>query len=372
MPPSWTTLASVHNLATTTTGCLLVADITGYTAYLQATELAHAEDVLSDLLETLVSTLAPTFTLSKLEGDAAFAHAPEGRVSPSLILDTVEAGYFAFRRRLRDIDHATSCDCNACVLIPSLDLKYIVHHGEYVARRVAGTEELTGPDVILVHRLLKTDAGAALDTSGFAAYTAATLDYFGMDPTVLGFTAYVEETPDMGSVELFLENLVTRWQFENERNRVYLTGGDALWSRVWELPVTVPVAWDYMTAPDKRTLWNPGITGFELQTPGRMTTGSVNHCMHGPDVIVEHIADWRPFRYYTVDYPMGDAEEAPYMRMTYEFDERSDPPTMTLRIGGGGPGFDAWWAEASSGQLGAIDANALILQGLWEEAAQAT
>ena len=64
-----TTFSFVQSLATSTKGCLLVADITGYTAYLQATELAHAEDVLADLLETLVATLAPTFTLSKLEGD---------------------------------------------------------------------------------------------------------------------------------------------------------------------------------------------------------------------------------------------------------------------------------------------------------------
>jgi class 3 adenylate cyclase len=199
--PILLTFSQMQGLATTSTGCLLVADITGYTAYLQATELAHAEDVLSDLLETMVSTLAATFTLSKLEGDAAFAHAPAGRVSPSLILDTVEAGYFAFRRRLRDIDRATSCDCNACVLIPSLDLKYVVHHGEYVARRIAGTEELTGADVILVHRLLKTEAGTALGTRGFAAYTASTLDTFGMDPDVLGFSAYQEETPDMGPAE---------------------------------------------------------------------------------------------------------------------------------------------------------------------------
>ena len=357
----------MQNLATTTTGCLLVADISGYTAYLQATELAHAEDVLSDLLETLVSTLAPTFTLSKLEGDAAFAHAPAGRVSPSLILDTVEAGYFAFRRRLRDIDHATSCDCNACVLIPSLDLKYIVHDGEYVARRIAGTEELTGPDVILVHRLLKTEAGTALGTSGFAAYTASTLATFGMDPEVLGFTSYTEEISDMGTVELFVEDLVTRWKFENERNRVFLTGDEASWSRTWELPVSVPVAWDYMTAPDKRTMWNPGITGFELQTPGRMTTGSVNHCMHGQDFVIEHVADWRPFRYYTVDYPMGPADETPYMRITVEFDEKPEPPTMTMRIGGGGPGFDAWWETASPPQLAAIEENAGILNHLWEE-----
>ena len=52
-----------------------MADITGYTDYLAGTELMHAQDVLADLLETLVNDVEPTFKLSKLEGDAAFAYA---------------------------------------------------------------------------------------------------------------------------------------------------------------------------------------------------------------------------------------------------------------------------------------------------------
>lgn len=46
------------------------------------------------------------------------------------------------------------------------------------------------------------------------------------------------------------------------------------------------------------------MTSIEPQTPGRIVVGSVNHCMHGPGLIVEHVADWRPFSYYTTDYPM--------------------------------------------------------------------
>ena len=35
-------------------GCLLLADIAGYTSYLQGSELEHAKDVLTDLLETII------------------------------------------------------------------------------------------------------------------------------------------------------------------------------------------------------------------------------------------------------------------------------------------------------------------------------
>jgi hypothetical protein len=43
----------------TESGCLAIADISGYTAYLGSAELAHAQDVLEDLTETVVRALSP-------------------------------------------------------------------------------------------------------------------------------------------------------------------------------------------------------------------------------------------------------------------------------------------------------------------------
>jgi len=39
---------------------------------------------------------------------------------------------------------------------------------------------------------------------------------------------------------------------------------------------------------------------------GRRTgKGSPNHCAHGKEVVIETILDWRPFEYFTLDYPMA-------------------------------------------------------------------
>src|SRR6188508_3753198 len=141
--------------ATPETGFLVLADLTGYTAYLSRSELEHAPAIAGDLLETIVGRLEPPFRLAKFEGDAAFLFAEDGRADGSLLLDAIEASYLAFRRRLRSIDAATSCDCNSCRLAPRLDLKVFLHHGSYVHSRIAGRDELAGPDVILAHRLLK-------------------------------------------------------------------------------------------------------------------------------------------------------------------------------------------------------------------------
>jgi class 3 adenylate cyclase len=46
--------------------CLLIADISGYTAYLAGVELDHSQDILADLIRTVVTALRPTFRLAKL------------------------------------------------------------------------------------------------------------------------------------------------------------------------------------------------------------------------------------------------------------------------------------------------------------------
>ena len=88
-------------------------------------ELDHAQDILADLMGTIVSALRPSFRLAKLEGDAQFTFAITEKVDGSLLLDTIERCYFRFRQRRRDVRQATSCDCNACVRIPDLNLKFV-------------------------------------------------------------------------------------------------------------------------------------------------------------------------------------------------------------------------------------------------------
>jgi hypothetical protein len=120
--------------------CFLIADISGYTGYLADVELDHAQDILADLIGAVVSALRPSFRLAKLEGDAAFTSMTAETVDGSMLLDTIERCYFGFRRRRRDVRQATSCDCDACVRIPDLDQKFVVHHGAAIAQRVAGRQ----------------------------------------------------------------------------------------------------------------------------------------------------------------------------------------------------------------------------------------
>jgi hypothetical protein len=98
------------------------------------------------MLETIVGRLEPPFRLAKFEGDAAFLFVEDGRADGSLLLDAIEAAYVAFRRRLRSIDQATSCDCRSCRLGPKLDLKFVRPHGAFVHARTAGRDEVAGSE----------------------------------------------------------------------------------------------------------------------------------------------------------------------------------------------------------------------------------
>ena len=55
--------------ATPETGFLLIADLTGYTAYLSRSEIEHAPTIAGDLLETVIGRLEPPFRLAKWRMD---------------------------------------------------------------------------------------------------------------------------------------------------------------------------------------------------------------------------------------------------------------------------------------------------------------
>jgi uncharacterized protein YndB with AHSA1/START domain len=291
--------------------CLLIADISGYTSYLAGAELDHAQDILADLMTTVVTALRPTFRLAKLEGDAAFAYVIAERIDGSQLLDTVERTYFAFRRRLRDIAQATACECNACVLMPRLDLKVIAHHGSVIRHRVAGLEELVGSDVIVAHRLLKNHVVERLGVEAYALFSAPCIDAMGVDPGALGMAEHRDTYDDLGEVVGWVHDLGAAWAAELERRRVVVSERDAGYVLDVVQPAPRDIVWSFVTGPALRPRWQVGVTGVEqLPTSPRRGTGTMNHCMHGAEVLVEEILDWRPVDHVTIRTTLPNGAQA--------------------------------------------------------------
>jgi hypothetical protein len=164
-------------------GALLLADISGYTGFLQGVADAHrdliveadepppAYALLSHLLDTMLVSIVPQFRLAKFEGDAIFAVEDDPIPHGEAVLDHLRETYGGFRARLAAAGEQWTCTCQACSRIGDLDLKFVLHHGSYVAQSIAGYEELLGPDVNLVHRLLKNHARELVGRVPYALVT---------------------------------------------------------------------------------------------------------------------------------------------------------------------------------------------------------
>jgi hypothetical protein len=138
---------------------LLIADIGGYTEYMQShrTILGHAEAATRRLLKKVVDA-AGDFDLIEIEGDAAFlsreADPLDGDAMLAVITDAVVAMHRAFHveRRLVELN---LCPCDSCTQTNGLKLKFVSHVGEVAIQKIKRRKKLVGIDVIFVHRLLK-------------------------------------------------------------------------------------------------------------------------------------------------------------------------------------------------------------------------
>jgi hypothetical protein len=266
-------------------GTLLLADISGYTKYLTGVELDHSQDILADLLGVVVGHLQGSLHLAKLEGDAVFCFGPDGEAADGAALVTLAEGcFFAFQEKLRNIKNLTTCPCDACLRIPDLTLKFLVHHGEYVIHDVLGNRELVGTDVILAHRLLKNEVTEQTGLRGYALFTKACIERFGIDPSATGMTEHTESYDDVGEVPGYLLDLEARWREEKERRVIRVEAMDALIDLTGELPAPPEVVWEWLTSPSKRQLWQPGVVRVDQDNPrGVPGVGTTNHCVHGDD-----------------------------------------------------------------------------------------
>ena len=271
-------------------------DISGYTSYLAGVELDHAQDILADLTDAVVRALRPTFRLAKLEGDAAFAYVVTDAIDASILQDTIEHCYIAFRRRLRDIGQASQCDCNACTYIPRLDLKFVVHHGLIARQRMAGREELVGREVIVVHRLLKNDVQASLGIGAYALYTDECVRVMGVsDPAAAGLIEHREAYEVVGEVVGWVRDLEAVWQAFEASAAVVVRPEQAAWTMSFTFDGSPAIVWEWITSPARRIQWQAGVDAVnEEVTGGRRGVGTTNHCVHGRDAIVEEVLTWHP------------------------------------------------------------------------------
>src|SRR5260221_9355607 len=138
-------------------GLLFIPDISGFTRFVNETDIEHSRLIIRELLELLINSNQLGLTVSEVEGDAIlfykFGKAPQQEE----LYKQVEKMFCEFHKALIIYDQRRFCQCKACISAAGLTLKIITHYGEFADYNVKNFNKLIGKDVIVAHQLLKND-----------------------------------------------------------------------------------------------------------------------------------------------------------------------------------------------------------------------
>ena len=141
---------------------LVIVDISGYTEFItnRQVSLLHAEQIITDLMESVIDHAGHPLAVNKLEGDAALLfreyEPADADAATRDVLAQVGGFFDAFAACLARVRHERRhCSCDACTSTERLCLKAFVHAGEIAIKPVRRIAELAGADVIAIQRMLK-------------------------------------------------------------------------------------------------------------------------------------------------------------------------------------------------------------------------
>lgn len=81
--------------------------------------------------------------------------------------------YDDFVGRLDEAGLTWTCSCTVCEVKKTLDLKFVLHHGDYIVQSIGTHVEVLRPDITVAHRLLKNSAAGQIGSPAYALFTEA-------------------------------------------------------------------------------------------------------------------------------------------------------------------------------------------------------
>ncbi|HET9429974.1 MAG TPA: DUF2652 domain-containing protein [Chitinophagaceae bacterium] len=138
-------------------GLLFIPDISGFTRFVNETEIDHSRMIIQELLEILINANTVGLEVSEIEGDAILFYKFGDPPPLEELYKQVENMFIAFHRNLNAYDNRRYCQCKSCMSAINLSLKVVTHYGEFTGYNVKTFNKLIGKDVIVAHQLLKND-----------------------------------------------------------------------------------------------------------------------------------------------------------------------------------------------------------------------
>ena len=259
---------------------LFIPDISGFTKFVQTTEVAHSQHVIAELLEVLIAANTLDLKLAEIEGDALFFY-KEGEIpSQEKLLAQIETMYTAFYSHLKMLEKNRICPCNACASAPNLQLKIVAHCGELQFIEVQNSRKPFGKQVIEAHRLLKNSVHSenyALISEILANHIALSMSY---ESKLFSFKEG-EDIYDDKAVK-YIYSLIAPGQLTL---RTFTQGKKVSFDKqpqftlAREFPISAGALMEYVTNYSYRHHWVKGVDRFEYNENEVTRTGTEHLCV---------------------------------------------------------------------------------------------
>ena len=259
---------------------LFIPDISGYTKFIQTTEIEHSQHVISELLEVLINANTQKLQLAEIEGDALFFYKEDEIPSQENLLAQIETMFTAFYSHLQRLEKYRICPCNACATAPQLQLKIIAHTGDLSHIEVHGTRKPFGEKVIEAHRLLKNSVESdnytlisrslALEIQ-LSPYYSSKLFRFrqGSDSYDDKDLEYLYSFIDREQLTLPILDEPTRVSFDKPPNIVFEK----------TFPIAAENLMEYISNYTYRPYWVKGVDNFEFNENEITRLGTKHTCV---------------------------------------------------------------------------------------------
>ncbi len=189
---------------------IFIPDISGYTKFVNSTEIQHAKHIVEELLEAILSANEIGLELSEIEGDALLLYRKGKAPTCHELLAQVQNMYIGFHAHLKKYETQRICSCGACCSTNNLELKFIAHYGEMAETVINNRPGLFGKAVITAHRLLKNKINSDEYSLFSNELMSACPTWSKLTEVVWGETFQLEEEYDFGTAKysyVKLENL---------------------------------------------------------------------------------------------------------------------------------------------------------------------
>ena len=282
-------------------------DISGFTKFVNNTEVEHSIHIIAELLETLLDNNTLDLKLAEIEGDALFMYITD-LPSYGELIRQITAMHKAFHMHIQNYDTMRICNCGSCRTTTNLELKFLVHYGNLNFIKVKHIKKPYGSEVIKIHRLLKN----SVPSKEYMLFTKTVYELYKND--IDGDWNKSTEMYDLNRLDYFYKNIESvNAKIETSSN----ISGEKVEKPVLTIEkifnANIQDIYTYVSELKYRYLWDKEVKRIEYDTNKINRIGTEHNC----------VLNFGSMKFETITEPSSDGltygEKTKEMKFTRDF-----------------------------------------------------